>query len=144
MKKQQSFAGVIRQRLADIEARLEVGIRQEVIIGELKEEGYETSLANFRNELWRARKWRERREAVAPPAPALVARPASTGAAPATPQTLDCAIQNQQGEGRKSDELDDLPVMERVRQVTSPEAVDKKFEAYSNKSSRVNPLNKGK
>ncbi|MGF6276251.1 hypothetical protein ABIB38_004662 [Massilia sp. UYP11] len=140
MKKQQSFAGVIRQRLADIEARLEVGIRQEVIIGELKEEGYETSLANFRNELWRARKWRDRRETVASSTPPPVARSASSGAAPAAQQTLDCAIQNAQDEGKKSDELDDLPAMEKYRQATNPEAVEKKFETYSTKAKRVNPL----
>lgn len=59
MKKPQSLAGVIRQRLDDIEARLDVGVRQEVIISELAAEGYETSLQNFRNELWRARKRKE-------------------------------------------------------------------------------------
>lgn len=62
MKKPQSLAGLIRQRLADIEARLEVGIRQEVIVDELATEGHLTSLQNFRNELWRARKWKEKKE----------------------------------------------------------------------------------
>lgn len=52
----QSLAGVIRERLASIEARLAVGIRQEVIVSELAAEGYETTLKNLRNELCRARK----------------------------------------------------------------------------------------
>lgn len=64
MKKPQSLAGTIRQRLAEIEARLEVGVRQEVILGELAALGHQTSLQNFRNELWRARKWREKKVAV--------------------------------------------------------------------------------
>lgn len=140
MKKQQSFAGVIRQRLGDIEARLEVGIRQEVIIGELKAEGYETSLANFRNELWRARKWRERREAEASSTTPSAARAGSADATPAASQTLDRAIQSEQDRGKKSDELDDLPAMEKYRQATNPEAVEKKFETYSTKTKRVNPL----
>lgn len=60
MKKEQSLAGVIRERLESIEARLAVGIRQEVLLAELAEAGYETSLSNFRNELWRARKRRDK------------------------------------------------------------------------------------
>lgn len=56
MKKPQSLAGVIRQRLNEIEGRLAVGIRQEVIIAELAAEGQTTTIQNFRNELYRARK----------------------------------------------------------------------------------------
>ena len=52
----QSLAGVIRERLVSIEARLAVGIRQDVIVSELAAEGYETTLKNLRNELCRARK----------------------------------------------------------------------------------------
>lgn len=58
MKKarKQSLSGVIRERLASIEAQLAVGVRQEVILAELAAEGYETTLGNFRNALFRARK----------------------------------------------------------------------------------------
>ena len=59
MKKEQSLAGVIRERLEAIEQRLAIGVRQEVFLAELAEAGYETSLSNFRNELWRARKRKE-------------------------------------------------------------------------------------
>lgn len=55
-RQSQSLAGVIRERLATIEARLAVGVRQEVIVAELAAEGYETTLKNLRNELCRARK----------------------------------------------------------------------------------------
>lgn len=55
MKQKQSLAGYIRQHLAEIEGRLEVGIRQEVIVSELETAGYETTLKGFRNFLYRAR-----------------------------------------------------------------------------------------
>lgn len=64
-KQSQSLAGVIRERLASIEARLAVGVRQEVILAELAAEGCETTLKNLRNELCRARK----RKSKALPAP---------------------------------------------------------------------------
>lgn len=56
MKKTQSLAGYIREHLAAIEARLDVGIRQEVIVSELATEGYTTTIQGFRNLLYRARK----------------------------------------------------------------------------------------
>jgi len=62
----QSLAGVIRERLDAIEARLAVGVRQEAILAELAADGYETTLKNLRNELCRARKWKS---AVQPAAP---------------------------------------------------------------------------
>ncbi|WP_326999620.1 hypothetical protein [Comamonas testosteroni] len=65
-KQSQSLAGVIRERLASIEARLAVGVRQEVIVAELTAEGYETTLKNLRNELCRARK-RSSKTLPAPP-----------------------------------------------------------------------------
>lgn len=90
--KPQSLAGVIRQRLADIEARLEVGIRQEVIVEELAAEGHQTSLQNFRNELWRARKWREKKAtAQIPSASPIPVQPSFQKAAanPVTKKALD-------------------------------------------------------
>jgi len=60
MKTDQSLAGYIRQHLDVIEARLEVGIRQDVIIRELTEIGYTTTLQSFRNLLYRARKWKQK------------------------------------------------------------------------------------
>lgn len=61
MKKPQSLAGVIRENLDEIQRRLEIGIRQEVILAELAVAGHKTTLGNFRNELYRARKRREKR-----------------------------------------------------------------------------------
>lgn len=55
MKLAQSLAGYIRQHLTEIEERLEVGIRQEVIVSELEANGYKTTLKGFRNFLYRAR-----------------------------------------------------------------------------------------
>lgn len=54
-KQTQSFSGLIRERLPLIEQRLAVGVRQEVILAELAKEGYQTTLANLKNEIWRAR-----------------------------------------------------------------------------------------
>lgn len=86
MKKEQSLAGVIRERLESIEQRLAVGVRQEVFLAELAEAGYQTSLSNFRNELWRARKRKEEtsgvsRKAVPPPGSRLSAGQAEKPAA---------------------------------------------------------------
>ncbi|MCW5223633.1 hypothetical protein D5041_21350 (plasmid) [Verminephrobacter aporrectodeae subsp. tuberculatae] len=55
MKPPQSLAGYIRQHLTELEERLEVGIRQEVIVSELATYGYKTTLKGFRNFLYRAR-----------------------------------------------------------------------------------------
>lgn len=58
MKAKRTLAGVIRQKLDAIEQQLEEGFRQEYIVTELAEEGFQTTIQNFRNELYRARKWR--------------------------------------------------------------------------------------
>src|SRR6218665_2195421 len=55
MKPPQSLAGYIRQHLKELEERLEVGVRQEVIVAELEAHGYKTTLKGFRNFLYRAR-----------------------------------------------------------------------------------------
>ena len=55
MKPPQSLAGYIRQHLQELEERLEVGVRQEVIVAELEAHGYKTTLKGFRNFLYRAR-----------------------------------------------------------------------------------------
>ena len=55
MKPPQSLAGYIRQHLTELEERLEVGVRQEVIVSELEAHGYKTTLKGFRNFLYRAR-----------------------------------------------------------------------------------------
>jgi len=75
------LAGVIRERKASIEARLAVGVRQEVILAELAAEGYETTLKNFRNELCRARK------KVAAPAAPVGGKAALTAAMPSKPHS---------------------------------------------------------
>jgi hypothetical protein len=58
-KIKQSLAGVIRERLDDIERQMEIGIRQESIVAELAKDGHVTTLTNFRIELCRARKRRK-------------------------------------------------------------------------------------
>jgi hypothetical protein len=60
LKAKQSLAGAIRERLDSIEQQLEIGIRQEAILEQLAEVGHITTLSNFRNELYRARKRREK------------------------------------------------------------------------------------
>lgn len=71
MKPPQSLAGYIRQHLPDLEKRLEVGIRQEVIVAELQANGYPTTtLKGFRNFLYRARQRAQQKKA-ASPAPAI-------------------------------------------------------------------------
>jgi len=68
-KYNRTLTGVIRERLEGIEARLEVGIRQETIIDELRLEGFQTTPASFRNLLAKARKWRNEKQAKFPPKP---------------------------------------------------------------------------
>lgn len=58
MKAKQSLAGFIREHLAEIESRLENGFRQEVIVAELAEIGYQTTIQSLRNLIYRARKRR--------------------------------------------------------------------------------------
>jgi hypothetical protein len=55
MKTQQTLSGFIRQHLQDFESQLKNGIRQEVIVTGLEAHGYKTSVAVFRNLIWRAR-----------------------------------------------------------------------------------------
>jgi hypothetical protein len=57
VKQNQSGRGAIRERIAAIEAKLEVGVKQEAIIEELKAEGFEFNPQTFRNALMLARKW---------------------------------------------------------------------------------------
>ena len=56
MKNSQSLNGYIREHIVEFEARLSVGIRQEVMIEELKTKGYITTLQGLRNALFLARK----------------------------------------------------------------------------------------
>lgn len=75
MKKLQSFDGLVRERLQQIEARLSVGIRQELMVAELVAEGYEqANIKTLRNAIWRARKKLEAAATATPkmaPAPAI-------------------------------------------------------------------------
>lgn len=88
-KRNQSFAGYVRERLADIESQLDVGVRQEAILDELvKSGGYEdVSLQTFRTVLWRAR---QTAASKAPAAPLQGVKPPSpvapAGPAPKTPR----------------------------------------------------------
>ena len=53
----QSYAGVIRQRLAHIERSISYGAKQELIRKELELEGFKADPGTFRKSLWRARRW---------------------------------------------------------------------------------------
>ena len=68
-KYHRTLTGIIRDRLEVIEARLEIGIRQETIIDELRQEGFQTTPASFRNLLAKARKWRNEKQAKSSPKP---------------------------------------------------------------------------
>lgn len=73
----------MREKLPEIERQLEIGIRQEAIVSEINQSGgFDTTLANFRNELVRARRWQAGKEVSAPPLP-KPAKPASS--APGVP-----------------------------------------------------------
>lgn len=80
MKKTQSLAGYIRERLAQYEDRLAIGIRQEVILEELAQAGYETTIYTLRTLLSRARKQRD--AAVQKAAETGVSSPAPAAAKP--------------------------------------------------------------
>ena len=54
-KKTRSFAGVVRERLAEIEKKMEQGFTHEGIRQELMAEGFEASLQSFSSTLARAR-----------------------------------------------------------------------------------------
>jgi len=66
-KYKRTLTGLIRDRLEGIEERLEIGIRQETIIDELRMEGFQTTAASFRNLLAKARKWRNEKQAKSSP-----------------------------------------------------------------------------
>jgi hypothetical protein len=53
----QSYAGVIRQRLAHIERKIAFGSKQDELRKELAKTGFEASPGTFRKSLWRARRW---------------------------------------------------------------------------------------
>lgn len=57
----QSRAGYVRQHLADIEARLDLGIRRRVIVDELRALGYNCSEQELSNDLSKARQWASKR-----------------------------------------------------------------------------------
>lgn len=84
MNKTQSLAGYIREHLSSYEERLAIGIRQEVIVKELAEAGYETNVFTLRTLLSRARKKRDKQlQKAAGPAPALPAGARPVEAKPA-------------------------------------------------------------
>jgi len=67
--RKQTIAGLVRERLPDIENKLEMGFRQETIIEEFAQQGFIVSLGNFRTELYRARKWRSEKHGKSSPKP---------------------------------------------------------------------------
>jgi hypothetical protein len=54
---QQSLSGAVRERLQEIERKLQIGFSHQFILEELGTLGYQTTLKNLRNTLYRARKW---------------------------------------------------------------------------------------
>lgn len=83
-KRKQSLAGYVREHLTSIEAQLDVGVRQEVLIEDLAKVGYEgVSLQTFRTVLWRARQSAAAKppaaplQGVKPPVPAAPTGPAA-------------------------------------------------------------------
>lgn len=53
----QSLSGAVRERLQDIERKLQFGFSHQFILDELGALGFQTTLKNLRNTLYRARKW---------------------------------------------------------------------------------------
>ena len=53
----QSLSGAVRERLQEIERKLLIGFSHQFILEELRALGYQTTLKNLRNTLYRARKW---------------------------------------------------------------------------------------
>ena len=51
----QSFAGLVRERLASIEARMFFGVRQKQLLKEFAEEGHVVTIQTFRSTLVRAK-----------------------------------------------------------------------------------------
>jgi hypothetical protein len=63
MKKRQSYTGFVKERLAFIEARIELGYRQEAIKEEIeKGTSHTATLEGFRGALKKARKWSAQRK----------------------------------------------------------------------------------
>lgn len=61
MRGMQSRAGYVRQHLAEIESRLDLGIRRRVIVDELRALGYNCSEQELSNDLTKARQWASKR-----------------------------------------------------------------------------------
>ncbi len=59
MSIKQSNQGFVRENLAQIEEKLEYGIRIDSIIADFKNQGFEFNRNSFVSALARARKWRE-------------------------------------------------------------------------------------
>ncbi len=59
----QSFAGVLRERLDYLNERMHFGISQKVLVDQLEKEGFVMSMATFRETLHRVRKERKAADA---------------------------------------------------------------------------------
>lgn len=86
-----THSGEVRRRLAEIEQRMHDGTLQAVLVDELREAGFDMSIAMFRTLLKRARQRRiaagGSRSENPPIAPAPVAEPSARPAAPPPPST---------------------------------------------------------
>jgi hypothetical protein len=78
----QSLAGYIRQHLAELETRMEYGVKQVSLVEELNALGYATTITAFRNYLARARVWRKKK------GKAETASTAQAAAQPGPPEDL--------------------------------------------------------
>jgi hypothetical protein len=56
VKREQSLAGLVRQRLPEFEEKFYFGIRQQVVVDDLNAEGYEITLSHFKTLIHLARK----------------------------------------------------------------------------------------
>ena len=103
----QTLAGYIRQHLSDIEEKLEIGVRQEAIVSELNDLGYETSVTAFRNYLYRARLRSAKKATSAPIKP----QPQKEKATPEKPIKETSPLTQKAGfdfKGTNSVDIDDL------------------------------------
>lgn len=103
----QTLAGYIRQHLAEIEEKLEIGVRQEAIVSELNDLGYETSVTAFRNYLYRAR-LRSAKKVASPPTKPQLPKEKTTVEKPAKEKSPLTQKAGFDFKGTNSVDIDDL------------------------------------
>lgn len=96
MNARQSTAGIVRERLAQFEQRIAVGVRLEVLIDELNAEGLRVSYKTFRNALSLARHKRSA-SVLADPSPNKLERPSGVAARAGCAAAASSATQRNTG-----------------------------------------------